>query len=298
MLVAMNRIFSAFLIVSPPGKMTLRHSTNDLRGEQRRLMTALVLAGDRGPRDPVALATGASCRALSPVGGRPMILHVLEALARSEEVGKTLLIGPPRMQLSENRQLLEGIATGQWEWREPGTTPSASAYAALRSLPEETPVLVTTADHALLRAVILDHFCAEARQLGCDLVVAFVGHAQVMSAFPGMRRTAIRFRDGAFCGCNLYAFLTPEARKAADFWRQVEQDRKHPWRMIRMLGWRPLLAYLTGRLTLGATLEILGARLGLRICPVLLPFPEAAVDVDKPSDHVYVERILRGDQAR
>jgi GTP:adenosylcobinamide-phosphate guanylyltransferase len=227
-----------------------------------------------------------------------MILWVLDALAQSEEVGATVLSGPPSAQLEQNRQLREGIANAQWGWQEPGAAPSTSAYAALRSLDESTPVLVTTADHALLRNVIVDHFCAEARQTGCDLVVAFVTYAQVTSAFPGMRRTAIRFRDGAFCGCNLYAFLTPEARKAADFWRQVEQKRKHPWRMIKMLGWWPLLAYLTRRLTLDAALEMLSKRLGLRICQVLLPFPEAAVDVDKPTDLDYVESILRTDRTR
>lgn len=256
--------------------------------------TALVLAGDRGPHDPVAEATGSSCKALSPVGGRPMILRVLDALAQSEAVGAIILSGPKRLQWEGNPLLSEGIANERWGWTEPGASPSTSAYGVLQSLPEDALVLLTTADHALLRSQVVDHFCAEARRSGCDLVVALVPHEQVMSAFPGMRRTGIRFRDGAFCGCNLYAFLTPRARKAADFWREVEQERKRPWRMIKVLGWLPLVSYLTRRLTLGETLEMLSTRLGLSICPVLLPFPEAAVDVDRPSDREQVERFLRG----
>ena len=254
--------------------------------------TAVVLAGDRGPQDPVAVATGASCKALSPVAGRPMILRVLRALNQSAEVGKIVLSGPARSNLEQNQPLLQGIDSGQWDWLAPAATPSTSAWEALQTVPEQTPVLLTTADHALLRHEIVDHFCRAARQQPCDLAVAFVNHERVMSAFPGMRRTASRFRDGAFCGCNLFAFLTPEARTAADFWRRVEHQRKHPWRMIRILGWRPLIGYLTRRLTLEATLETLGRRLGIRICPILLPFPEAAVDVDKASDHEAVERIL------
>jgi GTP:adenosylcobinamide-phosphate guanylyltransferase len=254
--------------------------------------TAVVLAGDRGPQDPVAVATGASCKALSPVAGRPMILRVLAALGQSAEVGKIVLSGPVRPHLEQSPPLLEGIDADRWTWLAPAATPSTSAYAALETVPEQTPVLLTTADHALLRHEIVDFFCAAARREGCDLAVAFVTHQQVMSAFPGMRRTASRFRDGAFCGCNLFAFMSPEARKAADFWCRVEHQRKHPWRMIRILGWRPLMGYLMRRLTLEATLETLGQRLGIRICPILLPFPEAAVDVDKPADHEAVERIL------
>jgi hypothetical protein len=34
-------------------------------------------------------------------------------------------------------------------------------------------------------------------------------------------------------------------------------------------------------------------RLGLKVAPVFLPFAEAAIDVDKPSDHALAERILK-----
>ena len=42
--------------------------------------TALVLAGDRTPDDPVARAAGVPCKALALVGGRPMVSRVLDAL--------------------------------------------------------------------------------------------------------------------------------------------------------------------------------------------------------------------------
>lgn len=254
--------------------------------------TALVLAGERGTPDPLTENTGAGCKALVPVGGTPMLFRVLDALAGSIEVGSILMSGPDRSQLQRNSDLAEGIAAGRWDWRQPEATPSTSTYAVLKSLPEVQPVLLTTADHALLRAEVVDHFCAAARQTGCDLVVALADHAGVVSAFPDVRRTALRFRGGAYCGCNLYAFLTPESRRVADFWRQVENDRKRPWRLARALGWAPLLGYLTRRLSLEDALRLLSDRLGLRICPVVLPFPEAAVDVDKPSDRDLAERIL------
>ena len=48
---------------------------------------AVVLAADRTSADPVALAAGVPCKALAPVGGRPMLLRVLDALSAAEEVG-------------------------------------------------------------------------------------------------------------------------------------------------------------------------------------------------------------------
>jgi GTP:adenosylcobinamide-phosphate guanylyltransferase len=49
---------------------------------QPRKFAAVVLAGDRGPDDPVAAAAGVCGKALVPVGGRPMVLRVWSAVRR------------------------------------------------------------------------------------------------------------------------------------------------------------------------------------------------------------------------
>ncbi len=254
--------------------------------------TAVILAGDRSPGDALALAAGVRFKALVPVGGRPMVLRVLDALGASASVGRRVLSGPPREALEEAAELRDGTARGVWDWLPPGASPSASALTALRALPAETPVLLTTADHALLRPEIVEHFCERARASGCDLVAGLARYDEVMAAFPGMRRTGLRFRDDVYSGCNLYAFLSPAARSAADFWRRIERERKRPWRMMRALGWGTVIRYAAGRLTLAQAVDRLSRRLGLRIGVVLLPFPEAAVDVDKLDDRAFAERIL------
>ena len=54
--------------------------------------TALVMAGSRGPSDPVAQYCGVTHKALAPIAGRPMIEHVLDALAAAPSVGKIILV--------------------------------------------------------------------------------------------------------------------------------------------------------------------------------------------------------------
>jgi len=257
--------------------------------------TAIILAGDRGPNDPVARAAGVCCKALSPVGGQPMVLRVLAALEESPAVARRLLCGPPWSAVEQNARLHAGIEAGNFGWLATQATPSASAAAALRTLPEQVPVLLTTADHALLSAGIVDYFCAQASHSGCDAVVALALYEQVAAAYPGIRRTVLKFQDNRYCSCNLFAFLTPRGRTVADFWRQVEQQRKRPVRMLRILGWTTVLRYLLGRLSLNEALARLSRRLGLRLGFVLLPFPEAAVDVDSVDDWMFVRRLAGGD---
>jgi hypothetical protein len=154
--------------------------------------------------------------------------------------------------------------------------------------------LVTTADHALLTADMVDYFCAKARETGGDIVVGLALIDLVLTAYPNTKRTAIQLRDGGYCSCNLFAFLTPRSRIAAEFWRKVESQRKKTLRVIAGFGWLNLLLYLLKRPTLAEGLKRISQRLGLRAGAVLLPFPEAAVDVDSLSDWKLVESILAG----
>lgn len=253
---------------------------------------AIVLAGDRGPEDPVAGAAGVCCKALVPVGGRPMVLRVLHALAKASSIDVRLVCGSSSRLRGRDPELDGLIASGKVRWVENESSPSLSTQAAFKVLPQNQPVLVTTADHALLTPQMVDGFCIEAMASGCD-VTAGLAHADlVASAFPGSRRTVTRLRDGGYCGCNLFAFLTPRGRNAAAFWRRVEEQRKHPLKIVKALGFGAILRYLLGRLTLQEGLARLSTLMDARAGVVWMPEPEAAVDVDKVEDWVLAEEVL------
>lgn len=253
--------------------------------------TAVVLAADRTPDDPVALAAQVPCKALAPVGGRPMVFRVLDALAESDQVQTCILCGPTRAIVEREPLLQKRLASPGLNWLAPGATPSTSVAAALSAAPRGTPVLVTTADHALLQPEMVSYFCREALASGGDVVAALASYPQIMAKYPGMRRTRTRFRNGDFCGCNLFAFLTPESHAAADYWRRVEKERKRPVKMLGELGWIVVLRYLLGRLSLEDALRHISRRMGLRVGVVMMPFPEAAVDVDSSADWDMVRDI-------
>ena len=84
------------------------------------------------------------------------------------------------------------------------------------------------------------------------------------------------------------------AQGALKLWTEAEQDRKKAWKLFLHFG--PWLAFraLTRTIGLGDALRIAGKRLGLVAKLVPLEEAEAAIDVDKPSDHSLAERILSG----
>lgn len=250
-------------------------------------VTALVLAGSRGPGEPLAQAAGVRHKALLPIAGEPMLARVLRALQACPGVGR-IVVSSEEPGLAEG---LPGLDPGRPIERLPAAgSPSLSVAAALQAL--GTPLLVTTADHALLEPAWVTHFL-EQRSAEADVAVAVARAETVMAVAPDTQRTFLRFREGAFSGCNLFYLAGPRAAGAVAFWRRIEAERKRPLRMLARLGPLFVLRYAVGRLPVAAALRRFERLTGARPAAVVMPFGRCAIDVDKVADWELVERLLK-----
>ena len=245
---------------------------------------ALLLAGSRPGGDPFARRYGVELKPLIPICGEPMVLRPLRALLASSQVEAVRL-------LTQEPDQIAAVLPDDPRWSvEPSSGTIAETLDAICNAPSARwPMLVTTADHALLDAAMIHQFCREAE--GADLAIGVVTKSALQKRLPQSRRTWIGFRRGKYTGANLFAFGSPKALKAVALWREIEQDRKKGWRLLLALGWPGLLGLLRVR-TLDQTLAAMGRKLGLTLRAVRLDDPLAAVDVDKPQDYELVSAIL------
>lgn len=252
--------------------------------------SAIVLAGDRGGHDDLMRAAGVDAKVMAPIAGVPMIERVLATLSASPWIENGRVSGPRTDVLRRHPEIERAITAAGFQWLAPAAGPTASAVAAMSGI-DHWPVLLTTADHPLLSAAIIDHFCREAVSSGADVAVGLARHHDVMRAIPETQRSALRFADDHYCGCNLFALMNPASICVAQFWEQVEAHRKRPWRLLGALGLGSIVAYLSGRLSLEEGLSRLSRRVACRVDAVILPFAEAAVDVDSAADWECVNRL-------
>jgi CTP:molybdopterin cytidylyltransferase MocA len=253
--------------------------------------SALILAGRRGPQDPLAVSRGATHRALLPVAGVPMLLRVVRALRAAGLSRLRVSIDAPEL-LDAHPELAALRREGALRVQPSADSPSRSVAAALAD-DAMLPCLVTTADHALLTPEMVLHFLSEARGAEADLLIGMVAATLVQAAYPETRRTYLRLRGEAWSGANLFAFRTPRARRVADFYVRAERFRKQPWRLVAAIGPSLLLLYALRRLDLDGALARGSRRIGARVAAVRMPHAEAAIDVDREGDLVLAERILR-----
>ena len=256
---------------------------------------AVVLAGERPGGSDFSRQLGLASSVLVDVAGKSALARVIGALESSQYVNGGILCGPVDSIFHEQSMFQEILRGSSFRWIPPQTGPSASALAGLESL-DHYPALLTTGDHALLTAAMIDDFCSRVSGVDADIVFGLVPYSIVREAYPESKRTVLKFSNGQFCGSNLFAILKPEGKAGPALWSRLEADRKRPWRMVRHGGIGLLLKYLTGRLTLESALETLSRAMGCRLGYVLIDNPRAAVDVDSIADRDLAEKILQGDQ--
>ena len=249
--------------------------------------TAVVLAGSRPGRDPFAEQFGSDLKPLIPVAGEPMVCRPVRALMETKSIGKILVLSqsPERIAavLPKSRRIKVQESQG---------TIAETLENLILKRQAEFPILVTTADHALLDAHMVGEFIG--RAAGADLAVGVVDRQSLLARLPQSKRTWIAFRGGAYSGANLFAFGSIKALAGIEQWRAVEQDRKKGWRLLSALGPAVLLGALLRMRTVDRTAAAVAGKLGMTGRVVVLSNPLAAVDVDKPVDHAIVEAILAG----
>lgn len=247
--------------------------------------SALILAAGRGPDDPMAHAYGVSNKCTIPIGGTPMLKRVQMAVVAAGVADRlAVTIEAPDIAtalLGRDTLILPAAASAP-----------ASVIAALASGKLTYPVLVTTGDHALLTTDMIRHFCRASLAVDADVTVGLASADTILAAYPESVRTFFRLGPDRVSGCNLFALRSEKALRLLDRWQYLEQVRKKPWRLVAAFGLAPLIRFATGRLDLEQAFLIASRRLGLMVRPVMMPFAEAAIDVDKPADKDLAERIV------
>jgi GTP:adenosylcobinamide-phosphate guanylyltransferase len=249
--------------------------------------TAIVLAGSRPGRDAFAESFGTDLKALIPVGGEPMVRRPVRALLQSKQVGEVIVLSQAPEWLAE---ALPGDP--RLKFRASSGTIASTILGLIDDKSTRWPLLVTTADHALLDTAMVDEFCRGAE--GADIAIGVVERKLLLKRLPETQRTWLKFRGDAYTGANLFTLKSPDVRSAVEQWSYVEQDRKKAWRIISLLGPVMLIAAGLRLFGLDEVLAHLGSRFGLEMKAVRLSNPLAGVDVDKVEDHALAEAILAG----
>lgn len=253
-------------------------------------INAVLLAGSRPGRDPLADVAGVPTKALVPVAGKPMLDHVARTLVDHPSIASVFIMAQQPEVLVDDPQTLWLAQHDKIRFVSSDTGISQSLLNWLEASPNALPALVTTADNILLSAQMIDAFLPEVGD--ADIAAAMVERDVLLARYPASRRTWLKFRKGAWSGANLFWLGSARAKAALGKWREIEQDRKKGWKIISAFGPALLLGAALRLLTIHQAIAGAGRRLGVDARVVSMDIAEACIDADKPEDVMLIESII------
>lgn len=246
---------------------------------------ALILAGSRPGPDPLLSGTNVSTKALLPIAGTAMLVHVVRALRASPRIGPITILAQNSAELAQQAEL-QLFADLHYENSGQGISSSLSA-----ALPAgDQPMLITTADNVLLTPQMVAEFLDGA--VGSDVSVAMVERDVLLARYPESRRTWLKFRGGWWSGANLFWMRGQRAQPLLQFWGGIEKDRKKGLKIIAAFGPFLMLGALLRLFTIHQGVAKAGRRFGIKAGVVPMSAAEACIDADKPDDIILIEKIM------
>jgi len=238
----------------------------------------LTAGGTPTPEDPLFPYCNGLPKAMIPIGDKPMIQWVLDALATAKSIERIVLIGladdiqvnyPREMvRIEDQGNMVENIIAGANTLL---SFPQPSQYAliAASDVPAVTPEAIDWVSEQTIKAKK-------------DLIYTVVAQPVMENRFPESKRSFIPLKDMKVCGGDINAICVPNVNYDNPMWRKLINARKNALKQASLLGFDTLLLILLRAITLAQTEKRVCKRLEVNGLVLPSPYAEIAMDVDKP----------------
>jgi len=242
-------------------------------------VVAVVTAG-WSPRedDPLAEYTQGKPKALIPIAGKPMIAHVVDALARSRYVQHIIIVA-----LDPAAEVQFPVAV---EYVPDAGDLLSNAEVGIRyagdNYPDTDAVLLSSSDVPTITPHIVDAFIEECFRTDHDLYYSVIERSVMEARFPESRRSYVHLREGDVAGGDILLIRPSLALSRRELWQNLAAARKNALKQARMLGLWTFLKLATRRLSLAEAERRACKVLNIRGRIIPFPYAEVGMDVDKP----------------
>lgn len=253
--------------------------------------TVLVLAAQRaGVVNPLAQRAGVSHKCIVPICGKPLIVHVMDALVQLSPLPRVRISVEPEIH-GELAQLLAPYRDAGIELDFVASSSNIASSVLLAAEGVAGPIVITTADNVLLKPGAVDDVLASLGE--ADVVGCLAREESVKAVHPDAQRNFYKFRDGGYANCNLYGVAGPHAFAAVEVFREGGQFQKNPKRLITAFGLLNILLVRFGLVTIHGAMKLASRRFGLKFKAQIFADGTAAVDVDNERTYGISEMVLK-----
>jgi GTP:adenosylcobinamide-phosphate guanylyltransferase len=262
-------------------------------------MDAILTAGGiPQPQDPLYAHSNGESKALIDIAGKPMAQWVLDALGEARTIDRVVLVGltkksgltckKPLHFISSQGKLLENIKAG--------------TAKVLELDPRAKYILFVTSDIPAINGQMVDWVVDTCLQTKHDLYYNVIRRESMEQRFPASMRTFTRLKGMEVCGGDMNMARAAIVSENSEFWDKVFEARKNPAAQAALIGGDIILKFIFRQLTIDDVIRRVADKLGLKGRAIVCPYPEIAMDVDKPHQleimRAHLARRVRAQKAR
>lgn len=253
----------------------------DSGGAQQQRGIGLVAAGSLA--HPGLRQLGVERVPLLTRNNETILANICRCLLAAPGIGRVLLLAPEEMPLPA----VGGVERAPYSGRI-----VADIFGALEGEADCEYCLYAAGDLPLLTPEAVAAVQNEGLGQPVDFVYPVADVDGLKRSYPQARKTSVRLGGRLITGGNVFYLRTKWLLELRPLAEEMVARRKNPLALARMFGPLFLLRVLLGAADLPYLEQQLGRVMRGRLKAALLPYPELALDLDKPSDLALFEDVL------
>lgn len=228
--------------------------------------------------------------ALIIIGSCPMIYYVYNALKASANVNRIIISGPVEalrniFAREENIYFVNSGANAMESFDN-----AVQMLSQMGSVTDKLMVLPT--DIPFITPAAVNDFITRCEATEADFYYPLTSRKTNENKFPGVTRTYVTLKEGVFTGGNIFLIRTAIVDKCMDIGLKLVIRRKDPIAMAKLFGFSLVWKYFIKRLSISEIKKRFFQVTGIKGEPIISPYAEVGVDVDKPSDLILAQEYL------
>jgi CTP:molybdopterin cytidylyltransferase MocA len=255
-----------------------------------QLIDAVITAGGiPQPDEPLYPLTQGKNKALLPIGGRPMVQWIVDALNGAQEIRSLVVVGlsPEDAALTSAKPISYVTNHGSMIGNA-----AAGVHKVLEQDPQAVHALMVSSDIPTITPAMVTWAIETGLQGEQDVCYSLVPAEAMERRFPGSRRTFFRLKEGRFTGSDMNLFRTSMVHNVHPGWRGIVEARKNVLKQASLIGFDTLLLFALGQLSMAGAVKAAKRGLGVVGRAVICPHAEMGMDVDKPHQYEIVKHDL------
>ncbi len=242
----------------------------------------------------LAAASGTSNKALIKFGDQTILSRTLACLRESGMIRRTVVVGPDDVHQSLSGSDVDILLpAGQ-----SGPDNILSGLQALLELPDKPQkVVVVTTDLPFLTPDMVRDFIASCPP-DSDICLPLCSKADYQRRFPNSNSTFVPLKDGVWTAGCLYLLDVEALQRAKPHIDRLFEVRKSKVGMVRVLGFKFLVKFITKTLTVRDIERKIETLLNCSGSAILNSAPELAFDIDYLDDYEYALEHAKRDVHR